>query len=313
MSLNLKQWVAIVNPTSGRKAAVSEWPHIQQLFKRNGVNAVFSFTQEVGDATVLTKQLVLDGYRNIAVVGGDGTLNEVLNGVMLSGVAAEEVTLAVIPNGTGNDWARYWKIGMDDLEQSIKLLKTGSATMIDVGRCTYMIDGRPGERYFLNTAGMGLEVKVLQMTEILKRRLRGRSWIYGVALIVSAFVSRAHQMTYMYNGQTYNGRIFTLNVGNGVYSGGGFAQTPTASPQDGALDLMIMSSLSFKSIILGLKYVFTGRLLKHPCVKNTRTEKLVISTTGKSTIELDGIVIPASCPVTFSIASQKINFVVPVK
>ena len=311
MSLKLKKWVAIINPNAGKVAVQSEWIHIQQAFAKYGVVAVFVFTEEAGQAIPMTKELIREGYRNIAVIGGDGTLNEVVNGVMLSNVDPKEITLAVIPNGTGNDWARHWGIDIENYENAVALLVNGDVCAVDIGKCTYMIEGRPGERYFLNTAGMGFEVKVLQKTDNVKRMLKGHSRIYGLSVLYNAMFTRSHNMTLAYNGNTVTKKIFSFNVGNGRYSGGGFAQNPTASATDGRLDVMIMSELSLKKVFLGIKYLFTSRLLKHPSVKSIRTEKLVVSAAEKPYVEVDGVVIPSSCPVTFSVASQVINFVVP--
>lgn len=316
MNLQTAKWVVIINPYSGKVAAQSEWFHIQNLFKELGVSAVFRFTEHEGHGIAIARELVSDGYRNIAVIGGDGTINEVVNGILQvteqedSTIQSSDITMALIPNGTGNDWAREWKIPFK-IENAIRLMLNGKSVPVDLGRCTYMVGGRPGERYFINTAGMGFEVRVLQYTNPFKRILRGRSKIYAASVIWNALFTRAHSMTLAFNETTFSKEIFSFSVGNGRFSGGGFSQTPLASPTDGSFDVMIMSRLTFKTILLGLKYLFNGKLLKHPAVRNVRTKRLVVSAAQKSYVEVDGVVIPSSCPVTFTCIPSKIHFVVP--
>lgn len=309
---NNTHWVAIINPQSGNIGMHAEWSRLQKAFKDQSVTCVYMFTERPGHAIDLARDLILDGYRNIVVIGGDGTLNEVLNGVMRSGVDPTTVTLAVIPNGTGNDWARLWKIPFD-ADKSIALLKNGKSQRVDIGRCTYMQSGKPGERFFLNIAGMGYEVSVLMHADLVRWMsiMKGRSWIYALSVIYTALFTRAHEMTITANGVTKSEKIFTLSVGNGQYSGGGFRQTPMASPTDGALDVMIMSRLSFKYAIMGLKYLFRGKLLKHPAVKNIRANQIIISSAKRPALEVDGIVVHSSCPVTFTIMPAQINFIIP--
>lgn len=310
--LKNRKWVAIINPLSGKLGMHNEWSAIQNAFKEEGVSCVYMFTEHEGHAIDLARDLAKDGYRDIVTVGGDGTLNEVLNGVMQSGVNPNEMTIAVIPNGTGNDWARYWNVPFDK-NSAVALLKKGISTPVDIGRCTYMTDGKPGERYFLNIAGMGFEVKVLKQADHIRWMsiFKGRRWIYGLAVVYSAIFSKAHEMTFTANEQTVTKHVFSMSVGNGTYSGGGFKQTPMATPTDGAFDVMLMSRLTFKTAIMGLKYLFKGKLLKHPAVKNFRTEKIIVSKAIKSDIEVDGIVLHSGCPVTFTILPKAINFIVP--
>lgn len=307
-----RKWVAIINPLSGKLGMHSEWSAIQNAFKEDGVSCVYMFTEHAGHAIDLACDLVKDGYRDIVVIGGDGTLNEVLNGVVRSGVNPAEITLAVIPNGTGNDWARFWNIPFDK-RQAIALLKSGTSQLVDMGRCTYLVNGKPGERHFLNIAGMGFEVQVLKRVNRIRWMtiFKGRRWIYGLSVLYSAIFSRAHEMTITANGQTFTKKIFSMSIGNGKYSGGGFKQTPMASATDGAFDVMLMSRLTFKTAILGLKYLFRGKLLKHPAVKNFRTEKIIVSQAVKSDIEVDGVVLRSGCPITFTVLPKAINFIVP--
>lgn len=104
-----ENWGVIVNPVAGKRHLRKEWINIYRTLKRAAIHFSVQSTEYPGHAILLTRDLLKNGFRRILIIGGDGTVNEVVNGIFTSGITdTDQVTIALIPYGTGNDWARYW-------------------------------------------------------------------------------------------------------------------------------------------------------------------------------------------------------------
>lgn len=303
-------WGVIVNPHSGNKRAPKHWKTIDRLLRE--FDAETYFTDAPGHAIELAKNLVENGCRKIMAVGGDGTINEVVNGIYRSNITDKnEVKIALIPCGTGNDWGRFWGINRD-FKESIKHIKDGKTKQVDIGLCSGKTGGIATEQYFINAAGGGFDATVVYITSRLKTFLGGYKWVYSVSLLLSVFFYRAKQMTIAFNGKEIRQNIFTFCIGNGCYSGGGIKQNPNATPCDGLFDAIIVPKLSFLEIIKGISLVFKGKITEHPRVTSFQSTEITITCGEKIRMELDGIDIQCDGEYNIKLIPNALQMIVPM-
>ena len=292
MGLRDEQWGVIVNPYSGKRELRKDWARIYRMLKFAEIRFCEQMTAYPGHAVEIARSLVDTGVRHILVVGGDGTMNEVVNGVFSSSlVDKSSVSIALIPYGTGNDWARFWGLADKRHDLSARLIERRKV-MVDVGRLRYSHDGKECNRYFINDASVGLSATVVKTTNRLKKYLGGHSWVYTLSLLLSVCLYRSVRMKVVADNSAIEKEMFTVTVGNGCYTGGGFKQTPAAVPYDGLFDINAIERPTFMSIIKGLGFLFRGDIDKHPCSNNYVAKRARIESSTALLAETDGIMLP---------------------
>ena len=312
MTQEKKKWGVIANPKSGSKRFFRRKVSIEERLKRMGLDVDFVFSQYPGHACELARDFVESGIRNLIVVGGDGTISEVIHGVFCSSADPQEVTFAVIPSGTGNDWALYWGI-RKSLRKSLSVILKENTRLVDVGKLTYHLKRRKQTKYFINSVGIGYDAQVVQYAEIIGRFIPGKAWVYSFAVIAGA-VMHSPKMLSLYADEKHvlEGKVYTMSIGNGPYTGGGIKQTPQASPVDGMFDVMVAKRLSFFELIKELYRLFRSGLQENSCIKYFRAKELRIITTKRHKVEADGILLKNSkAPYEISILPSAIRMVVP--
>ena len=305
----VNHWLMIVNPNAGVKKGTRDWPKILKLLKSEAVSFDFRLTEHKLHAIQLTMDLVKAGYRKICVVGGDGTLNEVLNGMMLqTTVPVSELLFGIIPVGTGNDWCRMFKIPFD-YRHAIRTLMQEKTFIQDVGKVTYYHGEEKLERYFMNVAGMGYDALVNKKTNLLKERGKGGPLVYLYFVFASLFQFKFIEAVIEVDGKTvYKGEIFSMNVGICKYNGGGMMQVPFAVPDDGLLDLTLIKKASKWMVVRHAKKLFDGSLVDLPIVSTSQGKTIRIRALGKVYLETDGESLGHS-PFTFEIIPRHITIV----
>jgi diacylglycerol kinase family enzyme len=174
----IEEWLVIVNPNAGNGKGKKDWEKISDLLKNKGLAFAVKFTERKGHAIHFTIEGISAGYRKIITVGGDGTLNEVVNGAFISKACpTAEISLALIPVGTGNDWGRMFGIPLDH-EKAINIIIENKVLLHDVGLVSYFEGSRKKERYFINIAGLGFESVVVKRTNHQKDNGHGGKLIY---------------------------------------------------------------------------------------------------------------------------------------
>ncbi len=283
------KWLMIVNPNAGVKKGFKDWPKILELLKEEGVDFEYRLTENRGHAIQIASEVVAGGSRNICVVGGDGTLNEVLNGIRTSkDVATSEITLGMIPVGTGNDWCRMFNIPFDYVK-AIHLLKQKKTFMQDAGKVTYFHNADPMVRYFMNVAGMGYDALVAKKTNILKEKGIGGSLTYMYFVFASLFQYKFMDAVIEVDDKiVFKGEVFSMNVGICKYNGGGMMQVPFAIPDDGLLDVTLIKKTSKWMVVRYARKLFDGSLVDLPIVATFKGEHIRIRSTGKLYLETDG-------------------------
>jgi diacylglycerol kinase (ATP) len=288
-SVNPGKWLMVVNPNAGIKKGARDWPKILRMLGESGLDHEYVLTEHKGHAISLTCDFIAKGFRNFAVVGGDGTLNEVVNGIFSqSDVPVAEFTLGMIPVGTGNDWCRTFGIPFDYAE-AIEILKRKKTFLQDAGKVTYHHNEDTLVRWFLNVAGMGYDALVAKKTNILKEKGQGGPLIYLYFVFASLFQFKFMEAVIEVDGKTeFKGEIFSMNVGICKYNGGGMMQVPFAIPDDGLLDVTLIKKASKWIVIRYAKKLYDGSLVNLPIVATFRGKMIRIRSTGRIFLETDG-------------------------
>lgn len=301
-------WALIANLHAGNKTSSKRWAQIEACLQAAGITYVPYYTSKVGHARKFAKKALQDGFRQVLVMGGDGTLSEAVDGMMKAGVDTRQVKVALLPLGTGNDWARYW--GIDSIQKAVDLLVAGKTAAVDVTCVQYENHART-TRYMINAIGLGFDARVIQLNNRLQHVFKGKSWTYSLAVLLSAIKHRSQVLQFTADTWSETFNCYTVSVGNGGYTGGGLKQTPQATPADGVLDVMAMGALSFGSILKAVKLLFTGRLTDHPSVRYNRITTLRVYSDKPIISEIDGILQPVVRQLTLTIQPGALQFVCP--
>lgn len=307
------QWALIANKFAGTRSTKNFWKKMDDKFAKVGVTVEYFFTERVGHARELAVEVLKKGYTRLAVMGGDGTFSEVIDGLMKSNLNLSNLLVGLIPFGTGNDWGRYWKLDRN-IDKSINVLANGVSTAVDVGKINYSVGEKPVTRYFINAYGLGFDAKVLDLTNSLQHTFKGASWTYTLALFLTLFKHRSQVMEYEFDGEkTFKGLSYTASIGNGCYTGGGIKQTPEAVPNDGLLDVMVVKNLNLVKILKAVKLLFTGRLLEHDSVHLFKAKNIVARSEKPIISEVDGILQEFTNEIRVELLPKQINFITPLQ
>lgn len=311
MEITSQHWAIIINPKSGKKKFRLQRKYLFLVLKHQNIQFDYRVTRFAGHASKIARYFVEKGFKNIMVLGGDGTVSEVINGVF--GAKTENTSglkIALIPRGTGNDWGRFWGLTAD-YRKSIDVFLKGKTQLIDIGKVEYDMEGEKEARFFINSVGLGLDAAVVSLTHRLKAIFGSHSFMYSVSLLLAVFSYRPHKVKIYSDEKNINDGMFTMNIANGCYSGGGLKQTPNALPYDGLLDVMMAKKPTFFDIIGALAYLFRGKLLEHPLIESFQTKELLVQCDKKALMEADGIIVNGSSPFRVSILPAAIQMIIP--
>jgi YegS/Rv2252/BmrU family lipid kinase len=309
---NLDKWLVIVNPNAGNGKGKKDWDRIASIFSKMSIPIVPYFTERKGAAKDLAQQAAKEGFRKIVSVGGDGTLNEVVNGLFSQDICSpSEFTLGLIPVGTGNDWGRMFSIPLM-YEGAVSAIKECKEMPHDIGLISYYTGNEQQKNYFINIAGLGFEAVVVKKTNKQKDKGRSNQAIYFYNLLTSLLTYKNTDADIIIDGKRTTARIFSINVGNGRYCGGGMRQTPDAMPDDGLLDITVIKDMGKLEIIKSLKLLYDGTILSHPKVDGYRATNLRVESKSMLYAEADGETL-GHTPVEFSIIPAGIKIVYATK
>jgi len=306
------EWFTVVNPNAGNGKGKKDWERISYLFEKSDISVSARFTERKGHAIEFTREAISDGYRKFISVGGDGTLNEIVNGIFTQDVCpTKDTVMGMIPVGTGNDWGRMFGIPLV-YEGSVKVISDNKIMPHDVGTLTYFSADGQQKRYFMNIAGLGFEAVVVQKTNRQKDKGRSSQAVYFYNLLSSLISYRRPYINITIDGKTVSTKAFSVNVGNGRYCGGGMRQTPDALPDDGLLDITVIKDMGRLEVIKALKILYDGTILSHPKIDGYRSNNLKVTSETALYAEADGESL-GHTPVEFGIVPGGVNVVYGTK
>jgi diacylglycerol kinase (ATP) len=307
---NTDKWFLICNPIAKGGRMKKRWPKVQKQLDHAQLAYDFAFTKANNHAIEITQEKIREGYRKIAVLGGDGTINEVVNGMFTQKeVSTEALLFGLIPLGTANDWARTHKLPKQT-KKAILLLKKGKVHKQDVGLATFEYEGVTRRRYFNNVAGMAYDAFVVKYIEDAgSKNMNKLKYIYYV--LHCLFMYELPEALVRYAGREFSGPAYTVNIGICKYNGGGLRLVPQAIADDGKLALTIAGKLSRWQVIANMYRFYTGSLgeMKQVITKNPEGSIEVLAK-GKREIrlELDGEFMGYT-PARFELIPKSLSFV----
>ena len=308
MAVESNRWGIIYNPKAGSRKTQKKWNKIRDYMESRGV--LFDYLQSEGYGSVerLARMLANNGYRTIVVVGGDGAINDAVNGIMTSSAAnKDEIALGIIPNGIGNDFSSYWGLDDDNYKEAIDCIIERRLRKIDVGRVGYTDKDVCSTRYFINAMYIGLGARLVWISNG-TRRFWGRQWIsYLSSMFLLLFERMLHRMHLKVNGEHIRDNIMTVCIG----SARGYGLTPSAVPYNGWLDVSVVYRPELLQLFKGLWLLVHGRLLNLKVVKPYRTRKIKILRAQNAAISLDGRQLYAECPLDVRILPEALTLIIP--
>jgi YegS/Rv2252/BmrU family lipid kinase len=271
-----------------------------------GAQCAFKATAAPGDARRLATEAVTDGFDLIVAAGGDGTVNEVLNGLGDASDGFARARLGVLPLGTVNVFARELKIPLR-VERAWEVLQRGRDLIIDLPRAEFSKNGVLQKRYFCQLAGAGLDARAIELVDWQHKKRIG-PLAYVIAGL-KALREKKPQITVHANGESATGEL--VLVGNGRFYGGSFAILPLADLRDGRLDICVLPHANWWTLLrCGPGLLLRGKL-PASVAQHLSAEKFELTSETAAAFELDGEWV-GKLPVTFSIAREKLRVVVPL-
>jgi YegS/Rv2252/BmrU family lipid kinase len=264
----------IVNPNSGGGSVQRNWTEIAQKIQSKIGKFDYSFTESKGNASEIAERLVQSGMKSLAIIGGDGTVSEVVDGVIRS--KSKSVSLLVLNLGTGGDFSKTLGVP-GDMNLALDKLFTGTKTNVDAGKILYNDEttGEQKERNFINITGCGMAGAVVRSVNRSSKRFGGFSYYLGSLGNVLSYKNKP--IRFRIDGSDWIERkITTLAVCNGQYFGGGMRISPNSSLSDGYLDIVVMKDWNLFQKAYYSKNLYNGTILSAPQVESYRGKRIEI-------------------------------------
>ena len=304
-----ERWLVVLNPHAGGQQAGKIWPSIKSELESNGFIFDVEQTAKPLHAIKIVKTKIKEGYKKIIAIGGDGTLHEVINGVMSqSKIEPSEILLGIISIGTGNDWIKTHQIS-DDYKIAIQQIKSGKTILQDVGKISYKNDRLQEEtRFFINSVGIGFDARVVKYMLPKKQKGTANKNGYIKGLIRSLFTNKNVKGWLHFDNEFLETKIYNLSIGVCKYKGGGFKLLPNAIPDDGKLDITLASSISKLKLIKSLPKIFGGKVDQIKYFSFYQAKKILLEITRPLCTEVDGEFL-SYYPMEVSIIPQQIRLI----
>jgi YegS/Rv2252/BmrU family lipid kinase len=301
----------IVNPKAVGGAGSRRWNNIMRAIVEGGFAGVdWSFTEGPGHAARLAQDAALRGVELIVSVGGDGTNNEVLNGVFGHGSSS---VVGFIPQGTGGDFRRVLGLSRDPV-RAVEILRSDAERVIDIGRLTYTaLDGNRAERLYFNIASCGMSGVVDRYVNAARRGF-GRKLVYALSTLRASFGYHPQRVRVTLDGDApFDATVSLVIAANGTHFGNGMKIAPSAIVDDGLLDVVVVEAVSRLDIFFKGWRLYNGTHVTQPYVKQLRAKTVTVeplSTGDDVLIDLDGEV-PGRLPATFEIVPRAMRVKAP--
>lgn len=313
--------LVIVNPKSAGGSTQEKWASVASDLRVHFGAFQVAFTKKQGDGIEIARSAAEKGRKFIIACGGDGTINEVANGILLNG--NKDIEMGIFPSGTGGDFRRT--IGLpSEPRQAAQAIRTGETKFIDVGKITFMNnDDKEETRFFLNISSFGLSASI-------NERVKSNSFfkwipfgntIRGKAKFAYSTIQEVLELEYKLVNVKIDDKkessLQTLNfcICNARFFGGGMKIAPNAKINDGKLDVVNIGDIKTARILINGYKIYRGSHLDLPEVKSSLAEKVEVSATNENDviqIEIDGE-LPGKLPATFEIVPKALKIRVPNK
>ncbi len=300
----------LVNPASDNGKTRRVWPQIAHRAAELGLVGETLFSDAPGHIAALAEQAAADGAGLVVAVGGDGTVNEAVNGLLALHARGEATPeLAVLPRGTGTDFVRTFSIP-GNLDRALAVIQDGTTREIDAGKVTYRAwAGHDAVGYFANVASAGMSGAVAQRANTTSKALGGKASFLAATLSVFAGW-KATTISVEVDSERRDRLMYDVLVANCRYLGGGMKMTPDAMPDDGLFDVLMIGDITRTDLALTLPKIYRGTHLPHPKAELLRGRVVTVNAETPVPVELDGEQ-PGTTPARFEIVARALRLRVP--
>ena len=298
--------VFLVNPASANGSTGRRWPELARRAAAAGLEGDTLFSERPGHLAELAREAALAGADLLVVVGGDGSVNEVANGLV--GLATQP-DVALVPRGTGWDFSRTFGISRK-IDECVRVARDGDVRTIDLGRVSYRAwDGSGATAHFANVASVGMSGAIAKRANETTKALGGKaSYLWAIFAVFSGW--EASEITLEVDGERRSGRMFDVVVANGRFFGGGLRICPDAEPDDGLFDVLTIGDITKRDLVLTVPKMYRGTHLPHPKAELLRGATVTVTSDPPLPIELDGEQ-PGTTPVSFEVVPGAFRLRVP--
>jgi len=298
--------VFLVNPASANGSTGRRWPELARRAAAAGLEGATLFSERQGHLAELAREAALDGAELLVVVGGDGSVNEVVNGLAGLGRQPE---VAVVPRGTGWDFSRTFGIPRT-IDDAVQIALQGDVRTIDLGRASYRAwDGSDATAWFANVASAGMSGAIAKRANETTKALGGKaSYLWATFAVFSGW--EATEIEVAVDGERRAGPMFDVVIANGRFFGGGLEICPEAEPDDGLFDVLTIGDVTKRDLVQTMPKMYRGTHLPHPKAELLRGSSVTVTSETPLPIELDGEQ-PGTTPVTFEVTAGALRLRVP--
>lgn len=300
-----KTWFIIANPTSGNEKLSKKKKEIEHLLQTKNINFEFAITNEAKHEIELVYNAIKKGFKNFISVGGDGTLHNIVNGIMKQKIVkTSEITIGVIPLGTGNDWIKTYKIP-NNIEKAISIISKEKTFAQPIG----FLELENTSVYFNNVAGIGLDGYIVKKLNTSKHL---GAFAYLSSGIISLLNYKITNFKIKTDTKEFETKSLMTLIGIGKYCGGGLQLTNTENLKKGMFGITIAKNFSLLDAFLVIKKLFNGTVFTHKKIETLTSKSITITPPKNATIyiQADGELIGTG-KVTATLIEKAINFIIP--
>lgn len=261
----------IVNPSAGKGRSLVLWRGIEKKIKDLGIDYKYLITKNKGEVTYLAREIQKEGVKKIFIVGGDGTVNGVINGLYL-----KDVVLGIIPTGSGNDFAKM--LGIKSIKDGLRSLSSSHKKAADIGNI--------GNQNFINNLGIGFDASVVRIQK--EEKKFKNKFSYLATTLKTLFNFSAFEIEIDSEDFNFKGKVLSVSIGNGQFHGGLFRLTPEARIDDGLLDVCIIKETNKIKRFINIPRVIRGTHIFLKEVESFKTGRFFLRAPRPLSVHLDG-------------------------
>ena len=304
---NRHRWGIIYAPKVGVLRPMKMWREVREYLAEKGVQYDFIQSENIDSIERQARMFADNGYETVVVVGGDGALQDVVNGIM-SSPNRSSVAMGIVPYGIANDYARFWGLSPFDYKGAIDSIMTRRLRKVDVGCCMYDEDGAEKKRYFLNVLNIGVSAYFVEQANK-KRTIFAKAAYCVLGSFHLLFRRQSFRMKFALNCQKIDRKFMMLAVGNSR----GYGMTPSAVPYNGWLDVSAIRMPKFLGILEGFHMLLRRKILNFKLVEPFRTTDIVIEDVGGAGLGIDGRTFKPTFPLHVVVEPESLNLIIPSK
>lgn len=302
------EWLCVYNPNAGGGSLTEKGSQLIQALQKKGLQFKIVHSVSKGHITTLVKNHIEKGGSHILTLGGDGSNNETINGILTQTTRpSKDIVHALLPIGTGNDWAKMHAIPKKLNQWWTQFIK-GNTVLHNVGKISYQKNEVPSERYFINIAGLAYDAFLVKRSELFPKFQPAKLYYLKLTL-GSLFKYQPQRAMIQFDDQSFDKDVYSMHIGISKFSGGGMQIVPHADPFGDALAVTIIDKIAKSKVILSTPHFYSGTPEKVKGVHLYKTRKISIQSPDPSfSIEADGEFL-GTAPATIELIPKAIQMI----